>query len=76
MLIKGPENAMWFAWQYSPTYLGDSVGLLSVGDLSRARAVGGVLVNDLGGVGDRGIVPCGCASDERGSEGHGVLHIE
>lgn len=51
-------------------YLSDGVGLLSVGDLGRAWAVGGILVNDLSGVGDRAVVIGGGTSDERGGEGH------
>lgn len=51
-------------------YLGDGVGLLGMGDLGRAGAIGGVLVNNLGGVRDRDVVVCGSTSDERGGENH------
>ena len=51
-------------------YLSDGIGLLSVGDLSRAWAVGGVLVNNLSGVRNRGVVGSGGTSDERGGEDH------
>lgn len=56
--------------------LGDGVGLVTVGDLGGLRAVGGVLVNDLGDDSDVASVAGGGASGSGEDSSDSELHLD